>query len=98
MSAPLPAPVRAYARFVLAHWRLLGFGLLCATLSGFGQTFYVGLFNAPLRSDFGLGHGSLGLVYGAATLASASLLVWLGRLYDRFDLRLYLTGAAAILR
>lgn len=97
MSSALSAPIRAYARFVVAHWRLLGFGLLCATLSGFGQTFYVGLFNAPLRADFDLGHGSLGLVYGAATLASASLLVWLGRLYDRLDLRLYLTGAAAIL-
>lgn len=97
MSPPAPAPLRAYACFVGSHWRLLGFGLLCATLSGFGQTFYVGLFNAPLRADFGLGHGSLGLVYGAATLASAGLLAWLGRLYDRLDLRLYLTGAAITL-
>ncbi len=86
-----------YLRFVLAHRRLLAFGLLAATLSGFGQTFYIGLFNTPLRSDFGLDHGGLGLVYGGATLASATLLLWVGRLYDRLDLRLYLAGAVGIL-
>lgn len=87
----------AYFGFVLRHRRLLGFGLLTASLSGFGQTFYLGLFNRELRADFALSHGGFGLGYGAATLASALLLPVLGRLYDRADLRLFLTGAVAVL-
>ncbi|MDZ7752382.1 MAG: MFS transporter [Gammaproteobacteria bacterium] len=88
--------LRDYARFVLRHRRLLAFGLLAAALSGFGQTFYIGLFNTALRADFGLSHSELGLVYGGATLASATLLLGVGRLYDRLDLRLFLSGAVAI--
>lgn len=66
-------------------------------LSGFGQTFYIGLFNPQLRDSFALGHGELGLVYGGATLASAALLTRVGRLYDHIDLRLFLSGAAFLL-
>lgn len=96
MSSPLTA-VREYRRFLGAHWQLVGFGLLTATLSGFGQTFYIGLFNAELRSVFALSHGEFGLLYGAATLASAGLLTYVGGLYDRTDLRAYLTAAAVVL-
>ncbi|MDR9437404.1 MAG: MFS transporter [Thiohalophilus sp.] len=88
---------RDYLAFLWAHRRLLAFGLLTAMLSGFGQTFYIGLFNPQLRDSFNLGHGELGLVYGGATLASALLLTWLGKLYDRSDLRLFLSGAALLL-
>ncbi len=88
---------RDYLAFLWDHRRLLAFGLLTAMLSGFGQTFYIGLFNPQLRDSFELGHGELGLVYGGATLASASLLTWLGKLYDRADLRLFLSGAALLL-
>ncbi|MDZ7804155.1 MFS transporter [Thiohalophilus sp.] len=88
---------RDYLAFLWEHRRLLAFGLLTAMLSGFGQTFYIGLFNPQLRADFDLGHAELGLVYGGATLASASLLTWLGKLYDRADQRLFLSGAALLL-
>ena len=88
---------RDYLAFLWAHRRLLAFGLLTAMLSGFGQTFYIGLFNPQLRESFNLGHGELGLVYGGATLASALLLTWLGKLYDRSDLRWFLIGAALLL-
>ncbi|MDY6981038.1 MAG: MFS transporter, partial [Pseudomonadota bacterium] len=88
---------RDYVAFLWAHRRLLAFGLLTAMLSGFGQTFYIGLFNPQLRDSFNLDHGELGLVYGSATLASALLLTWVGKLYDRSDLRWFLSGAALLL-
>ncbi|MBK1729678.1 MFS transporter [Halorhodospira halophila] len=76
-------------RFVIENRRFLGFGLLAAALSGFGQTFFVSLFSEPIRTSFDLGHGGFGLYYGIATLGSAAAVVWLGRALDRFDLRAF---------
>lgn len=74
MPSSLSTGVHAYLRFVLHHRRLLAFGLLTAALSGFGQTFYLGLYNAALRESFDLTHGGLGLVYGVATVVVAAVL------------------------
>ena len=78
-----------YLPFLLAHRRFLAFGFLLPFASAFGQTFFIGIFGAELRADFGLGSGELGLLYSLATLASAAAFLPLGRLIDRFDLRLY---------
>ncbi|MHA1569196.1 MAG: MFS transporter [Alphaproteobacteria bacterium] len=78
-----------YANFLRRNWRFLSFGLLFTFGSSFGQTFFVSLFGAELRAEFGLSHGDFGALYSAATLASAATLVWVGRHIDRIDLRLY---------
>lgn len=96
VSSPV-SPGRSYIHFLNTHRRLIGFGLLTATLSGFGQTFFIGLFNPNLRQTFDLGHGQVGLIYGAATLASAVLLTYSGRLYDRAPLSVFLSAAALVL-
>jgi MFS family permease len=83
----------SYFRFVTDNARLLAFGFLVHLLSGFGQTFFIGLFGAEFRSDFGLSHGEFGFVYSMATLTSAAGFIWAGRQIDRIDLRLY-TGLA----
>ncbi|MFP3853754.1 MAG: MFS transporter, partial [Anaerolineales bacterium] len=88
---------RDYLKFIADHKRLIGFGLLTATLSGFGQTFFIGLFNPNIREVFELSHGDIGLLYGGATLASAVLLTYAGRWYDRSALWLFLSGSAAVL-
>lgn len=84
-----------YFRFISTNARLLAFGFTANLLSGFGQTFFIGLFGGAFRVDFGLSHGEFGLVYSLATLVSAAGFVWAGRQIDRLDLRLYtgLTGA-----
>lgn len=87
----------SYIRFLSKNWRLLSFGLLVAMLSGFGQTFFIGLFNSQLREISGLGQGELGLVYGGATLVSAALLTWLGALFDRVNPRLFLSATMLVL-
>ncbi len=94
---PIPVTGNSYFRFLLENRRLLSFGLLAAMLSGFGQTFFIGLFNPHLREISGLAQGELGLVYGGATLGSAALLTWLGGLYDRVSTRLFVASTMVVL-
>ncbi|MGU9951380.1 MAG: MFS transporter [Gammaproteobacteria bacterium WSBS_2016_MAG_OTU1] len=84
-------------------WRVIAFGFICNLSSAFGQTHFISLFNAQIRESFELGHGSLGVLYSVATLGSAALLPWAGKLIDSVHLRRYSAtvvcglGAAAIL-
>ncbi|MCG5540445.1 MULTISPECIES: hypothetical protein [unclassified Halorhodospira] len=69
-----------YLRFILENRRFLGFGLLAAALSGFGQTFATGL-SPPatgLLLDWGV---SVGVVIGglAVLTAGAGVLAAAGR-------------------
>ena len=80
-----------YLYFTRANSRFLTFGLLLVLCSSFGQTYFVSLFGGELRATFGLSHGDLGALYSLGTLASAGALVWIGRLIDRVDLRLFST-------
>ena len=57
--------------------------------SGFGQTFFISLFNPELRAAFSLSHGDIGGLYFIGTLFSAITVIWLGKLIDQFNLRLY---------
>ena len=78
-----------YFSFVQTNARFLGFGLLMAFGSSFGQTFFISLFGAEIRGAFGLSHGGFGTLFSVATIASAMILVWLGRKVDVLDLRLF---------
>ncbi|MGI9306343.1 MAG: MFS transporter [Gammaproteobacteria bacterium] len=75
-------------------WRAVAFGFLLNLSSAFGQTHFISLFNAQLRAAFELSHGAVGVLYSAATLASAAVLPWAGKLIDDSDLRKY---AAAVI-
>mgnify|MGYP003625687760 FL=1 len=93
-----------YLAFLRANFRFIGFGFLLTLLSSYGQTFYVALYGAEIRAEFGLGHGSFGLVFTTVSVVAAVLLIWLGRLIDRVDLRPYtavtlaaLTGSMVVL-
>lgn len=77
--------------------RFAAFGLCAALASSFGQTFFIGLFGAPLRAEYGLSADSFGAVYGAATLASGILMFWLGAIADRYALRNAAALALAVL-
>ena len=69
--------------------RFLSFGFFAAFFSSFGQTFFIALSSADIRSVFDLSHGDFGRIYSSATLASAVLLIWAGRKIDDVDLRFY---------
>ena len=91
------APIFRYLSFVHLNMRLLGFGLLMAFGSSFGQSFFVGLYQAPLREAFDLSASGFGGAFSAVTLLSAAVLPWTGRVIDQVSLRAYAGGTIIIL-
>ena len=72
--------------------------------SSYGQTFFVAIFNAEIRSDYGLTHGEIGFYYSIATLLSAVTFVWAGSLVDTLSTKRFsaiviagLAGAGVIM-
>lgn len=90
--------------FLRRDKRWLSGGFLLFLLSCFGQTFFISLFSADIRTELGLPHGAFGGIYTAATLIGAVLLVRTGQLVDRhparrvasFAVPLLAVGAAAM--
>ena len=78
-----------YLYFLKQNLRFIGFGYLAALLSTFGQTFYIAMYSGELRATFNLSHGDFGNIYAVATLSSGFILIWLGKIIDRVDLRFY---------
>ena len=76
-----------YWQFIGDNARFLGFGFALSALSSVGQTFFISLFGAEIRTTFTLTHGEFGTIYSTATLASAACLAWLGQRTDDADLR-----------
>ena len=68
------------------EWTFLTFGFLMSFWSAFGQTFFISLFSPQLRNDLNLSHGELGTYYALATLLSAFLLYWCGKLTDKVNI------------
>lgn len=85
--------------FLRANARWLCGCFLLLLLSTFGQTLFVGLAGADLRSRFELSGGEFGSLYMAATLISAVTLPMLGRTLDAMPawkvVRFSLAGLAA---
>lgn len=69
-------------QFVRSNGRWLAAGFLLSMFSSFGQTFFIGLSGLEFQARFNLSGGEFGLLYMAATLASAVTLPWLGRTLD----------------
>ena len=76
-----------YLAFLRQNAPFLGTGALLMLLSSFGQTFFISIFGGEIRETFGLSNGDWGLIYMAATMASALVVVWAGRLADAFRVR-----------
>lgn len=79
--------MKSFVPLARREWRLLLFGFLMTFGSSYGQTFFIALFSGDIRDDLRLSHSAFGLLYSAATLTSALLLLWSGSLIDRWDLR-----------
>ncbi|RFF30402.1 MFS transporter [Wenzhouxiangella sediminis] len=73
------------------------FAFLAALCSSFGQTFYIGLFGADFRAEFGLSESALGTLYGTATLISGLSMFWLGAMADRLAMRRAIVVTMAML-
>lgn len=81
--------------FYRRSWSWLAATFLLAFASSFGQTFFISLFGGEIRSEFGLSHGEFGQIYLVGTVASAVVLIWLGKLADQ--MRVITLGVVTIL-
>lgn len=89
VSHSAPATPDRYLDFVRQNSRLLLFGMALTFCSSFGQTFFIGLFNQPIRETYGLSHAGFGTLYLLATLSSAATIIWAGLKIDTVELRRY---------
>ena len=69
--------------------KVILFGFIFTFFSSFGQSFFLGLFNAPIRNELGITHGQFGTIYASATICSSLLLVWLGKKIDDYRILNY---------
>jgi len=66
--------------------KVIIFGFIFTFFSSFGQSFFLGLFNSPIRSDLGISHGQFGSIYATATIFSSLIFVWVGKKIDDYKL------------
>ncbi|MFG0239511.1 MAG: MFS transporter, partial [Gimesia chilikensis] len=71
-------------------WSILGIAALAQFLSAPGQSFSVAVFKDPMRMSLGLSETQYSLAYGFATIVSACLLPFIGRLLDHWGARIIL--------
>ena len=65
------------------------FGFIFTFFSSFGQSFFLGLFNAPIRTELEISHGQFGNIYASATIFSSLLLIWVGKKIDEYRIIYY---------
>ena len=69
--------------------KLIIFGFIFTFFSSFGQSFFLGLFNAPIRNELDITHGQFGNIYATATIFSSLLLIWVGKKIDEYQIIYY---------
>ena len=69
--------------------KVIIFGFIFTFFSSFGQSFFLGLFNAPIRNELGITHGQFGNIYASATIFSSLLLIWVGKKIDEYQIIYY---------
>ena len=69
--------------------KVIIFGFIFTFFSSFGQSFFLGLFNAPIRNELGITHGQFGNIYAIATIFSSLLLIWIGKKIDEYQIIYY---------
>ena len=71
------------------NFKIILFGFVFTFFSSFGQSFFLGLFNAPIRNELGITHGQFGNIYATATIFSSLLLIWVGKKIDDYQIIYY---------
>ena len=69
--------------------KVIIFGFIFTFFSSFGQSFFLGLFNAPIRNELGITHGQFGNIYATATICSSVILIWIGKKIDDYRIFYY---------
>ncbi|MCA1769406.1 MAG: MFS transporter [Halomonas sp.] len=72
----------SYATLLRHHRGLVGIAFLAMFTSSLGQSFFIGLFQAPMSEHLGLSAGQFGAAYAAVTLVSGFAVLRLGPSID----------------
>ncbi|MCB1969740.1 MAG: MFS transporter [Geminicoccaceae bacterium] len=83
--------MKSYLSFVRAEARWLFFGVVLTFTGNLGQTFFISLFNEPIRQELGLGHADFASLYAIGTIFGSLVLFWIGRAIDHNPVHL-ITG------
>ncbi len=75
--------------FKSINLKVVLFGFIFTFFSSFGQSFFLGLFNAPIRNELGITHGQFGNIYASATIFSSLVLIWVGKKIDDYKILNY---------
>jgi len=75
----------SFFHFLRENARWLGGGFLLTFFSSFGQTFFISISAGHIREEYDLSHGTFGMIYMLATLASAFTLTKFGQIVDRYS-------------
>lgn len=83
-------------QFAMENRRWLAVGFLLTFASSFGQTWFISLFAAEIKSVHGLTDGGWGTIYTVATMVSAGLLLTRGSMADTMPLSRLIPGTALL--
>lgn len=86
-----------YLRFFWGNKRLISFGFILTFFSSFGQTFLLSLYVPKILNEFELTNSFFGGLYAVATIGSSLILVYVGKLIDRTDLKKYTIYSSMLL-
>ena len=73
--------------FIKNNFKWLMVCLLMYLSSCFGQTFFISLYATEIRTTFDLTHGQWGSIYSMGTLLSATTMLILGGVVDKFEIK-----------
>jgi MFS family permease len=90
-------PLKQYYKLFSKEPLVLTLGLGHTFFSGFGQTFFLSLFVAPIMAEYSLTRSEWGFWYSALTLVGALFMFLLGPLIDKKDLRYYSLFSGSLL-
>ena len=83
--------------FKSLSFKVILFGFIFTFFSSFGQSFFLGLFNAEIRESLSISHGQFGSIYASATLFSSIILVWIGKKIDDVNILKFASYVAVFL-
>lgn len=100
LAPPSPEPAVAQrddlpGRRYFPGWTMVGFAALGQYMSAPGQSYSVAALKDPMRDALGITETNFSLAYAFATLVSAALVPFFGRLVDRLGARIMLPLVAA---
>ena len=78
-----------YSKILKKNPKTIGFGFLNSFFSGLGQTHFISLFNPVIMASFSLSHSGYGALYSLITLVSGTMIIFIGPLIDRYDVRYF---------